>query len=255
MKPFHYAVMGNPIAHSLSPQIQKAFADQVGMSGTFQKILVPLTEFESYVHDFFAKGGTALNVTSPFKQKAFVMADIGSERAKKAQAANTLWMEGNKLYADNTDGIGFLRDLQRHVELKNKHILILGAGGATKAILAELLSIESLRVTVANRSMPALHALQAQFPTINCRSLHELTDAYQVIIRAISAEYVFSPRILIAHPFCYDLSYDVDKDTSFVAWAKNNECDAVDGIGMLHEQAAEAFYVWYRIKVGSEPRA
>lgn len=246
-----YAVMGNPIAHSLSPIIHQLFAQQFGLSIQYHKILVTESLFEQEVKDFFHRGGKGLNITLPFKTRAFAMADIQSLRSLEAEAANTLWMDNGKLYADNTDGVGLIQDLSHHqVQLKNKTILLVGAGGAARGIVAALLNDKPANLTMTNRSFEKLAPFQEKYPTILTCKLEKLTGHYDVIINAtaasLTANQVYLPQtILAAHPFCYDLAYGKKGITPFVAWAKKGGCQAIDGIGMLIEQAAEAFFIWH----------
>ena len=153
MNPKRYAVIGNPIDHSLSPSIHQGFAEKTGIALTYEKMLGNLQTFESQVQDFFAQGGSGLNVTLPFKTRAFDMAESASPRAQKAKSANVLMVKDGQLYADNTDGIGLIRDLEEHIpfDLKGKKVVILGAGGATRGILDPLLIAQVSELTVLNR--------------------------------------------------------------------------------------------------------
>jgi shikimate dehydrogenase len=248
-----YAVMGNPIAHSLSPLIYQSFAAQTGRSLSYEKILVAEDVFEFQVMDFFIQGGQGLNITLPFKQRAFAMADIITPRCQQAKAANTLWMKKGHLYADNTDGIGLITDLARYLDLGAKKVLLVGAGGAARGIIAPLLAAKIAQLTVTNRTEERTRALQADFPQIICCHPTELHANYDLIINATSASLVektmpFSASLLQTPACCYDLAYSAKGDTAFIAWAREQGCQAVDGLGMLVEQAAEAFFIWQGIK-------
>jgi shikimate dehydrogenase len=248
-----FAVMGNPIAHSLSPLIHTRFAQQAGLELRYDKIEVAKECFESEVSSFFAQGGKGLNITLPFKQRAFAMAARCTPRCQQAKAANTLWMSGKKLHADNTDGIGLIRDLSNYQQIAGKRVLLLGAGGAARGIIAPLLAAQVAQLIVVNRSEERAEALQADFAQIECCRLSELQGSYDLIINATSAslteERLSLPQsVLEAIPFCYDLAYSKEGTTSFVQWAHERGLDAVDGLGMLVEQAAEAFFIWHGLR-------
>lgn len=253
MSPNTYAVMGNPISHSLSPIIHQLFAQQTGLTLTYEKIQIDLPQFEHQVTEFFAQGGRGLNITLPCKQRAFAMAVEITPRCREARAANTLWMQAGQLHADNTDGIGLLRDLNRHVSIKEKRILLLGAGGAARGVLGLLLAANPMQLTIANRTLANAQALQQDFPKIHPCTFADLENRhYDVVINATSAslagENLTLPESLIAtKPFCYDLVYSKEGPTAFVAWARSHGCAAVDGLGMLIEQAAEAFFIWHGV--------
>lgn len=246
----HFAVIGNPIDHSLSPVIHQYFAKQMNVQLSYEKIKGNEKEFAHQVNEFFNHGGKGMNVTLPFKQEAFALADQVTERCKAAGAANTLWREKGVLHADNTDGIGLLRDLQRHVSLKDKKILVLGAGGAVRGILLPLLSAKPSYLQVANRTLSNALALQNSFPAVHCTDFDNINESFDVVINATSASlgnqpYTFPEYCFANHPFCYDLTYKLDSPTSFVQYARDKGCQSIDGLGMLIEQAAEAFYIWH----------
>ncbi|STX52786.1 shikimate 5-dehydrogenase [Legionella busanensis] len=248
------AVVGNPIAHSLSPIIHQNFAKQAGTEIIYDKILGNDTNFEEQVIDFFQSGGTGLNITLPFKERAFKMANQVTARCLKAKAANTLWMQGNQLWADNTDGVGLIKDLEHYIDIADKDILLLGAGGAARGIIGPLLEASVKRLTIVNRTKEKLVAVANDFPSITLAEFSELSGAFNVIINATSASLSDSPftllpvNMLANKPFCYDLAYNREKDTPFINFAKENSCKAYDGLGMLVEQAAEAFYIWHDFK-------
>lgn len=248
-----YAVMGNPIAHSLSPVIHQHFAEQTGISLRYDKIEVPVELFEQYVIDFFNQPeGKGLNITQPFKERAFAMAQVKSARCLQASAANTLWMTDGKLHADNTDGVGLVRDLSRYIDLADKTIVLLGAGGAARGVIGELLKAHPARLILSNRTVEKAHALKTYFPRIHTCGFEALTKHYDIIINATSASLknntlTLPNTILSNHPFCYDLAYNRDNMTPFVQWAKSQGSQAKDGIGMLIEQAAEAFLIYHMV--------
>ncbi|GGI84382.1 shikimate dehydrogenase [Legionella impletisoli] len=276
-----FAVMGNPIAHSLSPIIHQQFAAQTGQTIIYEKRLILPDEFEQQAHDFFKNGGKGLNITLPYKFEAFSLCQQLTERAKKAQAVNTLWMSGGKLHGDNTDGIGLLRDLQRYLDVRTQSILVLGAGGAASGVIPALLS-QTPHVTLVNRTQRKAEQLKTRFPNLtildydalnlssdfNSEASHELTVrsrkseeigfTYDLLINATSASLLDEPlpipkSIWKAKPFCYDLAYQLGEDTSFVQAAKKEGCHAVDGLGMLVEQAAESFFIWFGIQPEVQP--
>ena len=254
-----FAVMGNPIAHSLSPLIHQLFAEQTGQSLVFETIESDRQGFEQQVHDFFKQGGHGLSITLPFKQRAFAMAQHQSERSMLAKAANTLWVKAGHLHADNTDGVGLLRDLQHYVELTGLHVLLLGAGGAARGVLGPLLE-RTAQLTVANRTLERALLLQVDCPQLKVCSWPELgrLGPVDVVINATSASLEAQPlalpaSLMRAKPFCYDLAYHREQATVFVAWAQDLGCQAADGLGMLVEQAAEAFLLWHGLVPDTAP--
>lgn len=254
-----YAVMGNPIDHSLSPFIHQSFAKQTGIDLTYEKIKIDLSCFEQQVTDFFNQGGKGLNITVPCKHRAFIMSDIATERCLTAQAANTLWRDANNaLHADNTDGIGLLRDLARYTDLTHKRILLLGAGGAAHGILAPLLSANPFELIITNRTPEKALLLSRHFPPAKNVNMLALEGAFDLIINATSASLAaeniaLSTDCLTPKTICYDLAYQKQGITPFVQWARSNGCTGIDGLGMLVEQAAEAFYVWHGVRPETAP--
>ncbi|QRN02651.1 shikimate dehydrogenase [Legionella sp. MW5194] len=244
-----YAVMGHPVAHSLSPFIHEQFALQSGVSLSYEKIAVEPGYFVTAVQDFFAAQGKGLNVTLPFKEEAYQLAEQVTPRCRQARAANTLWMKEGHLHADNTDGIGLIRDLKTHMSLADKRVLILGAGGAARGIIAPLLAEGIGGLTVTNRNLHRAKDLQADFPSIHCQAWGS-SAPFDLLINATSAgtrqeEITWPEGAIKAESFCYDLSYTLQGCTSFVTWARQRGCGASDGLGMLVEQAAEAFFIWH----------
>ena len=261
--PGRYAVMGYPVSHSLSPIIHQLFAEQTSSTLTYEKIEIDLPRFEQQVSDFFSQGGKGLNVTLPFKQRAFAMSEQASIRCSEAKAANTLWMHAARLQADNTDGVGLLRDISRYVSLSGKTILLLGAGGAARGIIGPLLAVNPAQLTIVNRTPAKARALLLDFPLANSCTADELPDhvktcTYDVVINATSASLdgqavVLPPALIAAKPFCYDLAYSISELTAFVASVRAQGCIAVDGLGMLVEQAAEAFFIWHGVMPETAP--
>ncbi len=245
----HFAVIGNPITHSLSPVIHQYFARQMSIELTYKKIQGDEHRFEQQVSDFFIQDGKGLNVTLPFKQRAFAIAQKSTFRCRLAGAANTLWLQENQLNADNTDGIGLIRDLTHYIELQGKNILILGAGGAARGIIHPLLEANPATLTVANRTIEKGTELQGVFPQIRCSGLDNLSGDFDLIINATSASLegknISLPGdVMSQKPVCYDLAYKQKEATPFINYAKHWGCYAIDGMGMLVEQAAEAFFIW-----------
>ena len=258
-----FAVMGYPVSHSLSPVIHHLFAEQTGCQLIYEKIQIDLPRFEQQVGEFFSDGGKGLNITLPCKQRAFAMNVEVSARCAKARAANTLWMQAGHLHADNTDGVGFLRDITRYVHLAGTRILLLGAGGAARGILGPLLEANPAQVTIVNRTPEKAQALLLDFPQANSCTYANLPafierGLFDIVINATSANFdvqnmTLPEALLMAKPFCYDLSYHMNEATAFVAWACGLGCVAIDGLGMLVEQAAEAFFIWHGVMPDTAP--
>ncbi len=245
----HYAVVGNPISHSLSPQIHQLFAQQMAKELTYQKMQATALSFHAHVRSFFAEGGRGLNVTAPFKQNAYAIAEVVTKRCRQAQAANTLWVEQGKLNADITDGVGCARDLQRYRPITNKKILIVGAGGAVRGILAPLLEQNPQKITVATRHSDALALLQRDFSAIATSTYDALKPEFEIIINALPTSanhpHPLAHTIIQSAEFCYDLSYLSRGLTPFVNALQALGVRGCDGLGMLVEQAAESFFIWH----------
>ena len=249
----HYAVVGNPIAHSKSPQLHARFAAEVGADLFYQRLWAPEEHFDAVAQAFFAGGGHGLNVTVPFKEAACAFADTLSERARTAGAVNTLRAEADgRRFGDNTDGIGLLRDLRDNhgVQLAGRRLLLLGAGGAARGVLSELLAEGPQTLVIANRTVSRAEALASADTRIRgCgfEALHGHT--FDVVLNTTAAglqgEMPPLPDDLLAPgAAAYDLVY-ADGDTPFMAWARARGAAVVcDGLGMLVEQAAESFYLW-----------
>ncbi len=264
-KPDEYGVMGNPIAHSKSPLIHAAFAKQTRQRMSYNAILVDLGGFPQAVGNFQATGGKGVNVTVPFKTDAWRLADEMTERAKLAGAVNTLvFRDNNVIFGDNTDGVGLLQDLQVNhgVELANKRILMLGAGGAARGVCLPLLEAKPSKLMIANRTVDRAIELAEMFHSygdVEGCSYEELTGKqFDVIINATSAslqgELPPLPDNLLADgSACYDMMYG-NEPTAFLKWAKQRGCETlIDGLGMLVEQAAESFALWRGIRPETQP--
>ncbi|KAF0808312.1 shikimate 5-dehydrogenase [Alcanivorax xiamenensis] len=250
-----YAVFGNPVSHSRSPDIHHAFAAQRGEDLRYERIEAPLNGFAELVDAFFQAGGKGANVTVPFKEQAHDLCATLTERARQAGAVNTLWWERGKLRGDNTDGAGLITDLcdNQGWVLQGRRILILGAGGAVRGVLGPLLAREPAALTIANRTVARAETLITLFQNPHCpvvaAGLTELSSDFDLIINAISSglqgEMPALPANLVHRDtVAYDMVYG-HQPTPFMRWADAAGAAAVrDGLGMLVEQAAEAFQVW-----------
>ncbi len=251
-----YAVFGNPINHSKSPQIHKQFAHQTGQSLNYSAQQVPTEQFDYAVDHFFQQGGAGLNCTVPLKELAWKKADVLTESARLAQAVNTLIkLENGEIKGDNTDGKGLVKDITENhqLSLSNKQILILGAGGATRGIMASIMLLSPETLYVANRAVSKALQIAEQFSElsqIQVVSYEQLSGLhFDLILNATSASLTgqlppLPDGLLAAGGSCYDLAY-ANEDTAFVRWGKQQQAHkSLDGLGMLVEQAAAAFFLW-----------
>ncbi len=253
-----YRVIGNPVGHSKSPWIHSRFAELTGQTLQYDKQLVPLDGFTAAVRTFFAEGGRGCNVTVPFKFDAARLADHISDRAQLAQAANTLTRRDGTLQADNTDGAGLVNDIQRNAgfDLAGRRILLIGAGGASAGVLAPLLHTQPSSITVANRTVDKAHVLvkrhaalaTPQKTELLAHTLQGLEANFDVIINAtassLGGEAVpVDARTLKPGALAYDMMYGPAAQ-GFMTWAREHGAQPRDGLGMLVEQAAEAFLIW-----------
>jgi shikimate dehydrogenase len=262
-----YAVVGNPISHSKSPRIHSLFASETGEPVEYTAIQAPLDDFAGTVKQFFERGGKGLNVTVPFKEEAWKLADRRTERAGKAGAANTLYLDNDgALTADNTDGCGIVQDLVRNhgVTLKGSRILVLGAGGAVRGVLGPILAEHPGSVTIANRTLARAEALVELFAPVAGETrlaacgFEQPRDAYDVIINGTSASLQgdlppLSPNVIGENTVVYDMMYSL-QTTTFNQWALEHGAQTVyDGLGMLVEQAAESFRIWRGVSPATRP--
>jgi shikimate dehydrogenase len=259
-----YAVIGNPIEHSRSPQIHSAFATQTGEDIRYERILGDLENFEADVEAFLTAGGRGLNVTVPFKERAFRLADSLSERAHAAGAVNTLAARDGEIQGDNTDGVGLVRDLAcNHLfGLAGARVLLLGAGGAVRGVLRPLLDEKPASLMVANRTASKARALAeatAGFGPVSGCGLDELAGhRFDLIINGTAAGLAAKvPQIpddcLAQGGWTYDMLYGKDP-TAFVEWGRaHGAARALDGLGMLVEQAAESFLLWRGVRPDTGP--
>jgi shikimate dehydrogenase len=254
-----YAVFGNPIAHSKSPQIHAAFAAATAQDLRYDALLAPLDGFADAVAEFAAAGGRGANVTVPFKEEAFRLATQLSPRAARAGAVNTLVLTEAGILGDNTDGAGLVHDITHNltVDLAGKRILLLGAGGAARGVIQPLLAEAPAALHIANRSADKADALAQSFADLAPVSGGSFSDLaglqFDVVINATSASLAGEPLPLPAGLFApgclaYDMMYGKG-ETPFLAQARlAGAARSADGLGMLAEQAAEAFLVWRGVR-------
>ncbi|WP_300723218.1 shikimate dehydrogenase [Pseudomonas sp.] len=259
-----YVVFGNPIGHSKSPVLHRLFAEQTGQVMQYDALLAPLDDFAGCAKAFFQQGRGA-NVTVPFKEDAYRLADHLTERAQRAGAVNTLsQLADGTLLGDNTDGAGLVRDLTVNAgfSLKGKRILIVGAGGAVRGALEPLLLEGPACITVANRTVDKAELLAELFSDLGpvvASGFDWLCEPVDLIINATSASLagelpaIDSRLIEPGKTFCYDMMYG-NEPTPFCTWAREHGAGQVmDGLGMLAEQAAEAFYLWRGVRPDTAP--
>ncbi|HNG58579.1 MAG TPA: shikimate dehydrogenase [Cellvibrionaceae bacterium] len=261
-KPDRYAVVGNPIAHSKSPQIHSAFAAQTQQTMVYEKLLWPLGGFAAEAQAFFSSGGAGLNVTVPFKEDAYAFAQQHTVRAQQAGAVNTLKrLENGQILGDNTDGAGLVADLKRlGWVLAHKKILLLGAGGAARGVIGPLLAENPVSITIANRTPSKVAQLVTQFGNnpLMASSLEDLSGPFDIIINGISAglhgEMPELPsRIWGPHSRAYDMVYGPSRTPFLTLAAEQGAVALADGLGMLVGQAAEAFFLWRGLLPAVEP--
>ncbi|WP_047395436.1 shikimate dehydrogenase [Chitinibacter sp. ZOR0017] len=264
-----HVVIGHPIAHSKSPIIHAAFAAQFSAepalaSFEYDRLLAPLDGFATSLQQFAAQGGQGANVTVPFKEEAFALASELTPRAKAAGAVNTLqYLGGNRWLGDNTDGAGLVADILRHISIRGRRILLLGAGGAARGVILPLLEQQPHSLTIANRTLAKAEALQAHFqPTsaiaIAVSTFTELVGEFDLIINATSASLggerlPIAPTVFAPNALAYDMMYGKE-ETPFLAQAREaGVAQRVDGLGMLVGQAAEAFALWTGLRPDVAP--
>jgi len=257
-----YAVFGHPIAHSKSPRIHAEFARQTGQDLSYEAILAPLDGFAAAVQAFRAADGKGANVTVPFKEQAFELATRRTARAEAAGAVNTLKFEDDEILGDNTDGAGLVADLTRNLSLSlaGRRILLLGAGGAGRGVVLPLLGERPASLFIANRTADKALALARRFAAagpVEGGGFEALPGRqFDLVINATAAslagelpplpDEVFAPGAL-----AYDMMYG--QDTPFLAFARAHGARVADGLGMLVEQAAEAFLLWRGVRPATAP--
>ncbi len=259
-----YGVFGHPVAHSKSPLIHRLFAAQTGQRLSYEALLAPLEDFAGFARAFFVQGKGA-NVTLPFKEQAFELADELTERARRAGAVNTLkQLADGRLLGDNTDGAGLVRDLKVNAgwPLRDAHILLLGAGGAVRGVLEPLLAERPALLVIANRTLEKAEQLAREFADLGpvVASGFDWIDApVDLIINGTSASLAgevppIDPGLIATGKTrCYDMMY-AKAPTAFIRWAaEQGAVETRDGLGMLVEQAAEAFSLWRGVRPDSAP--
>ncbi|WP_374672119.1 shikimate dehydrogenase [Acidovorax temperans] len=263
-----YCVMGNPVAHSRSPAIHARFAELTGQQLRYERRLIALDGFAQGVRDFIAEGGRGCNITVPFKFEAPALASVCSERVRLAGAANVLsFAADGSIHADNTDGLGLVADITRNagVPLQGARVLLVGAGGAAAGVLGPLLQAGVRHITIANRTVAKAEALVASHSVLAALQKAELLALspqalegdFDVIINAtassLAGDAVPVPAsVLRPGSLAYDMMYGPAAQ-GFLDWAQAHGAVARDGLGMLVEQAAEAFAIWRGVRPPSAP--
>jgi len=255
-----YCVFGNPIAHSKSPEIHAAYAAQTGQQLAYEKRLAPLDGFAGAVRAFVAEGGKGANVTVPFKLEAHKLADALTVRAQAAGAVNTLVFGPDGIIGDNTDGAGLVADITVNagVPIAGKRVLLLGAGGAARGVVLPILEHRPAALVIANRTVATAEALVAQFGALagpgvlSACGFADVRGAFDIVINATSASLnsdlppvpagAFAPGAL-----ALDMMYGA-RPTVFMQFAASHGAVPRDGLGMLVEQAAEAFLAWRGVR-------
>lgn len=260
-----YCVVGHPVAHSKSPWIHARFAELTGQHLHYGKLQAPLDGFVATLAAFRAEGGKGCNVTVPFKMEAVALAQTRTSRAALAGAANTLCFTQAGITADNTDGMGLVGDIQRHAgfDLHGRRVLLLGAGGAAAGVLGALMDAGCAQITVVNRTharaaaLVERHAAAAalQKTQLQAHDMMELAGSFDVVINATASSLQgqalnLPAQLLAPHALAYDLMYGPPAQ-AFMTWAREHGAQARDGLGMLVEQAAEAFFIWRGVRAPS----
>jgi shikimate dehydrogenase len=260
-----YAVIGFPVSHSWSPFIHAMFAKQTGQAMTYTRLEVAPENFTREVEAFFANGGRGLNVTVPHKQAAFLLMRYRTPRAEIAGAVNTIAVQDDGLFGDNTDGAGLVTDLTANLgfDLAGTRVLLLGAGGAARGVIGPLLGASPDYLEIANRNGERAEQLAKEFATLgNVRGcgFDEITASghFDLVLNATSASLQDTippvpPGVIGPTTLCYDMAYGKG-DTAFTRWAKNAGAGRAEtGWGLLIEQAAESFYMWRGVRPDTKP--
>jgi shikimate dehydrogenase len=265
MTPDHdrYVVIGNPIEHSKSPQVHALFAQQTRQAMVYDRLLAPMDGFADVVRNFMDQGGRGANVTVPFKLDAFKLSHELSPRAQAAGAVNTLSFSAGCIRGDNTDGIGLVRDIviNAGIPLKGRSVLLIGAGGAARGVILPLIEEPIASLVIANRTQATAMSLVDHFSAstvpLSVSAFDQLDAVFDVIINATSASLgsdlpplpaaVFGPQTL-----AYDMMYGA-RPTVFMDYAAQHGAQVRDGLGMLIEQAAEAFHLWRGVRPDTGP--
>ena len=258
----YFAVIGNPIHHSLSPQIHATFAKDAGLHIDYEAVLSPLDQFKHTVQTLITKKLSGANVTLPFKKEAYQLASSHSDYARIAEAVNTLEFKQGQIIGHNTDGIGLVRDLEQnlHANLEGMKILLVGAGGAAEGVIYSMLEKKPFELTFTNRTIEKSNAIKnkmneyaqsfnAHLKVVEIAKLPY--EYFDVIINATSAslsddDLNIDNKVFHEGSLAYDMMYG--KETPFIKQAQSQNASISNGLGMLVEQAAEAFYIWHQIK-------
>jgi len=261
----HYCVIGNPVAHSKSPQIHSLFSEQTAQPLSYQRLFSALDAFSATAEGFRASGGRGLNVTLPFKEQAWHYANNRTDRANRVRAVNLIrFDEENRIFGDSTDGIGLVRDLANNrIAVANTRLLLLGAGGAVRSVLGHLIDEDPRAITIVNRTREKAEELAASSRQSKTRfhvcDFDELSGhQFDLVINGTSAglsrnRLPLPDGILAGGACCYDMAYGKGAHR-FLHWAdRNNAMICCDGLGMLVEQAAESFYLWRGVMPETKP--
>ena len=262
-----YAVIGNPIEHSKSPVIHHAFAQLTHQDIQYERVLAPLDGFAQTVHGLISHGFKGANVTVPFKLEAFAMANRLTERAQDAGAVNTLIFDAEGIIGDNTDGVGLVRDITQNigVSFAGKRVLLIGAGGASEGVLHPILAAHPDLLVITNRTLDkALNMVkrveardEVLYVSVSAYAFDDLHgQQFDIVINATSAglndsQLPLPSSIFAPNALAYDMMYG--RMTPFMAFGLQHGAIVFDGLGMLIEQAAEAFSVWRGIRPPTAP--
>jgi shikimate dehydrogenase len=253
--PDRYAVIGNPIAHSRSPDIHAAFAAAMNQEMTYERLLAPLESFCATVDALRLAGAKGCNITAPFKLDAFNYATELSSRAKRAGAVNTLGFDGARVWGDNTDGVGLVRDIENNlgINLQGARVLLVGAGGAARGVAGAIADAKPAVLAITNRTSSKAEEIAHETPGMLVLALEALVKyRFDIIINATSASLAGSLPVILSGAFAKDsLAYDMmysKEATPFMQLAANADARTADGLGMLVEQAAEAFWLWRGVR-------
>jgi shikimate dehydrogenase len=260
-----YVVIGNPVAHSRSPQIHALFAAQTQQALCYERLCSPLDAFAATVAEFAADGGRGCNVTVPFKQAAYALADRSSARAHLSAAANVLRFEADGVYADNTDGVGLVCDLEHNAgrRLQGQRVLLIGAGGAAAGALGALIAAHPCEIVLCNRSLDKAQRLAERHQDwsaqhqclLRAASLSDCGEGFDVLINATASSLQGAPvpvssSVLAPGSLVLDMMYGPAAQP-MMDWASRHGALARDGLGMLVEQAAESFFIWRGVRPDS----
>lgn len=259
--PDRYAVIGNPIEHSKSPDIHARFAADTKQHLTYERLLAPLDGFAQTVRAFIAQGGKGANVTVPFKLDAYALATQLTARAQAAGAVNTLTFDGDQILGDNTDGVGLVCDIVRNagVSITGKRVLLLGAGGAARGVILPLLNVRPNELVIANRTVSKAEQLAQPFRqqfvdqvAVRASEFDSLKGVFDIVINATSASLTdelppLPTNLMSPRTFAYDMMYG-KQPTIFMQFAARHGAMVRDGLGMLVEQAAESFFIWRGVR-------